>query len=90
MEYAIPIALGITFGLSSCAAIGGSIAHIKKRRPLEGFALGLFLGPIGIVIESCLPVWTRPMIDQGAWHSFRTMVTYQAAADLPREARRSA
>jgi hypothetical protein len=59
------------------ATIGGLMAYAKKRSPLEGFVLGLLLGPIGIAIEARLPAWTRPEVDQGAWHSFRSLVSHQ-------------
>ena len=38
-----------------CATVGALIAQWKNRNRFEGFALGLVLGLIGIVIESLLP-----------------------------------
>jgi hypothetical protein len=40
--------------LPFCALIGRSIAHRKRRRPAEGFMLGLLLGPLGLLIEGAL------------------------------------
>ncbi len=63
--------------LAGCAAIGGVIAHQKKRRPGEGLVLGLFLGPIGVLVEARLPAIGRPEVCQDALHSFQSMLTYQ-------------
>jgi hypothetical protein len=48
----VPLALVI---LPACAALAGSIAEWKRRKPFEGYALGLFLGPIGVIVEGTLP-----------------------------------
>lgn len=72
-------------GLSSIAlfaALGGWISHVKNRQPLEGFMLGGVLGPIGVIITLRMPFGHRPMIDQGAWNSYRSMVTYQSGPQL--------
>ena len=37
------------------AALGIWLADYKLRSPLEGFDLGFFLGPLGILIEAALP-----------------------------------
>jgi hypothetical protein len=36
-------------------AVGLWLADYKLRSPLEGFLLGLLLGPLGILIEAALP-----------------------------------
>ena len=59
------------------AAISGVIAYVKRRSPLEGVLLGLFLGPIGVLIECRAPFVRRPMVDENAFNSLRSMVTYQ-------------
>jgi hypothetical protein len=38
----------------SFAGYGYWIAAIKRRQPTEGMLIGLFLGPIGCVVEACL------------------------------------
>lgn len=75
--------LAVLGGLAFFAAIGGSVSHLKNRKPLEGFVLGGLLGPVGIVVAARQPFGHRPMIDQGAWNSFRSMVDYQSSPDLP-------
>ena len=64
------------------AAAGGWVSHLKNRPPLEGFFLGALLGPVGLVVELRRPFAHRPMIDRGAWDSFRSMVDYQSHPDL--------
>jgi hypothetical protein len=39
-------------------ALGSWIAIQKSRNPAEGFVLGLFFGPLGVLVEALLP--TRP------------------------------
>jgi hypothetical protein len=82
--------VGITIALiASFAAISGWIAHIKRRPPLEGVLLGLFLGPIGLLIEWRAPFLQRPMVDQKAWNSLRSMLVYQEAGrEFNREKKR--
>jgi hypothetical protein len=63
--------------VAGSAAIGGCIAYAKRRRPLEGVLLGLFLGPIGVLIESQAPFIHRPMVDEKAWNSLRSMLSFQ-------------
>jgi hypothetical protein len=63
--------------IAGCSAIAGCIAHVKRRPPLEGVLLGLFLGPIGILIECRYPYAQRPMVDKLAQDSLRSMMTYQ-------------
>lgn len=38
-----------------CGAIGGAITSSKGRSYVDGFLLGLLLGPIGIIISALLP-----------------------------------
>ena len=38
-----------------CAFIAAGMAAEKNRPPAEGFALGLLLGVIGVIIEANLP-----------------------------------
>jgi hypothetical protein len=35
--------------------LGAWVAGQKGRRPVEGFLLGLFLGPLGVIVEGQLP-----------------------------------
>jgi hypothetical protein len=63
--------------VTGCSALGGWIAYNKRRSPIEGVLLGLFLGPIGVFIESRHPYSSRPMVDENAWNSLHSMVTYQ-------------
>ena len=77
MEYEA-VTLIVLSSIALFAAVGGWIAHLKNRQPIEGFLLGVLLGPIGVLMVARMPFQHRPMIDQGAWHSFRSMVDYQA------------
>jgi hypothetical protein len=63
--------------LAGSAAIGGCLAHGKRRSTLEGLLLGLLLGPLGVLIEWRAHHVARPMVDENAWNSFRSMMTYQ-------------
>jgi hypothetical protein len=63
--------------LAGSAAIGGYLAYAKRRPPLEGLLLGLLLGPLGVLIEWRAPLVERPTVDEKAWNSFRSMMTYQ-------------
>lgn len=60
-----------------CSAIAGCIAYQKRRSPHEGVLLGLFLGPIGVLLEYQLPYVQRPPVDEKAWNSLHSMMTYQ-------------
>jgi len=71
----------ISIGISLCAsfaALAGYLAYSKRRSPLEGLLLGLFLGPIGVIIEWFLPFLHRPIVDENSMNSFRSMMDYQA------------
>jgi hypothetical protein len=71
-------AIGISISIvAGSAAIGGYLAYSKRRPPLEGVLLGLLLGPIGVLIEMRTPHIQRPMVDENAWNTFRSMMTYQ-------------
>ena len=76
------IVLVVLSSIALFAAIGGSISHVKNRKPLEGFFLGAFLGPIGVVVAARMSFGHRPMIDPGAWNSFRSLVDYQTDMDM--------
>ena len=72
------VTLIVVASLSLFAAIGGLISHHKNRQPLEGVLLGAVLGPIGLLWAARQPFAHRPMIDRGAWNSFRSMVEFQS------------
>lgn len=77
-----PLALIALSALACFAAAGGWVSHVKNRPPLEGFFLGALLGPVGLIVELRMPFNHRPMVDRGAWDSFRSMVDYQSNSDL--------
>ena len=83
MEFEV-IALVVLSSIALFAAVGGWIAHLKNRQPLEGLILGALLGPVGVWLVARKPFAHRPMIDQGAWNSFRSLVSYQADPNLLR------
>ena len=43
-----------------CPIIGLYVAGEKNRSGAEGAALGCLLGPVGVLIEACLPTRTKP------------------------------
>lgn len=69
-------------GAALFAAMGGIASYAKNRRPIEGCVLGAILGPIGVFLELRRPVAHRPMVDRGAWNSFRSLVDYQSEPAL--------
>lgn len=54
-------------GCVVCAVIGAALAS-EKRRSSEGFLLGLFFGPIGIIIALLLPAHAAGGRNQGTKH----------------------
>ena len=50
----------VTALLLVCAALGGMVASWKDRSPTEGMLLGLYLGPLGLVVEKLLPDRPQP------------------------------
>jgi hypothetical protein len=57
--------LAVIFGSTILGAFGIWLADYKLRSPLEGFVLGFFLGPLGILIEAALPdlgAYPRPVL----------------------------
>ena len=78
MEPAI-IASFVVCVMAGCSAMGGWVAYTKHRRPHEGVLLGLLLGPLGVLIEWRCPTIQRPLVDQNAWNSLRSMMDYQAS-----------
>lgn len=72
----------VVAGSALCAAIGGSLAYRKNYHPLRGFVLGGLLGPLGVALVVRLPFVHRPMIDRGAWESFRSMVEHQSNSEI--------
>ena len=47
--------IAVVIGSTICGAAGIWLADFKLRSSFEGFLLGFFLGPLGIVIEAALP-----------------------------------
>lgn len=45
----------VLIGLLISGVIGSWIARQRGRKPGEGFCLGFFLGPIGLIVEGLLP-----------------------------------
>jgi hypothetical protein len=45
----------VLVGLPLCGMLGLWVAERKLREPIEGFFLGLLLGPLGVLIEAALP-----------------------------------
>ena len=76
------VLLVVLSGIALFAAVGGWISHLKNRQPLEGFLLGAVLGPVGLILMARKPFAHRPMIDQGALNSFRSLVSYQSNPHL--------
>ena len=48
----------------TCAAMGGRVAHLKRRRLAEGVGLGLVLGPLGLLIEGRMPAKTVTALEK--------------------------
>jgi hypothetical protein len=78
MPYDALSLVGITISIfAGSAAVGGWIAHHKRRSPVKGVLTGLLLGPIGILIELRAPYIQRPLVDENAWNSLQSMLVYQ-------------
>ena len=88
MQYEV-LSLIVISSVACFAAIGGWLAQLKNRSPLEGVILGAFLGPIGVLIEFRMRFVHRPMVDRGAWNSFRSLVSYQSDQEILRLPARS-
>lgn len=57
------VILGLT-GWLCLAAVGALVAMLRDRPPLEGFAIALVFGPLGIAIEAARG--DRPPADRSA------------------------
>lgn len=57
MEYLTPFNVLTGLGVYACiCGLGGAYASTARNRlGLEGFCLGLFFGPCGVVAAACLP-----------------------------------
>lgn len=49
---------GLAIGLCVFGFLGLYVATQKNRPITEGFILGLAFGPLGVIVEACLPVGT--------------------------------
>lgn len=58
-------ALAVVGGLVVCAALGGFIGSYRGRGGM-GFALGLLLGPLGVLIACLLPPDYSPPVQRPA------------------------
>ncbi len=70
--------LTILAGSAGFAAVGGTIAYWKHRKPVEGLIFGAVLGPVGLFLELLKPFGHRPMVDGPAKNSFQFLVEYQS------------
>jgi hypothetical protein len=50
--------IGALIGLCIFGALGSYIASQKNRSGSEGFILGFLFGPLGVIVEACMPVGT--------------------------------
>jgi hypothetical protein len=71
----------------TCAAMGGRVAHLKRRRLAEGVGLGLVLGPLGLLIEGRMPATRRPEVDPAVRRSFLAMTRHPRRGDAYPDAR---
>ena len=70
--------LTILAGSAGFAAVGGTIAYWKHRKPIEGLIFGAVLGPVGVLLELSKPFGHRPVVDAWARTSFQSLVQYQS------------
>jgi hypothetical protein len=82
--------IGVSISImAGFAALGGVVALVKRRPPLEGVLLGLFLGPIGLLIALRSPFVHRPMVDENSLNSLQSMLAYQETGrEFSRESKR--
>jgi hypothetical protein len=82
--------IGVSISIiAAFAALGGVVARVKRRSPLEGVLLGLFLGPIGLLIEIRSPFVHRPIVDEKSVSSLQSMLAYQETGrEFSRESKR--
>jgi hypothetical protein len=55
MEGSSLFLLGLVAGLTLFAGLGAYIASQKGRSVMEGFAMGLVFGPLGVIVAVLLP-----------------------------------
>jgi hypothetical protein len=65
------------------SAMGGAIARNKRRPPMEGVLLGMFLGPIGVVLELRASYNHRPLVDRNSQSSLHKLLSYQENLEKP-------
>jgi hypothetical protein len=56
----------VTVLLVVSAALGGMVASWKDRSPTEGILLGIYLGPLGLLVERLLPERLRAVENANA------------------------
>jgi hypothetical protein len=49
-----------------CGFAGAYVSTEKNRAGHEGFLLGLFLGPVGVVVAACLPTLEAAVVEPPA------------------------
>lgn len=52
--------LGLAMASATFAALGAYVAAQKRRPVPEGAVLGAVFGPVGCLIEACLPAFAPP------------------------------
>lgn len=61
MEGAGILVLMVVIGWASCICLGAYISMQKNRPDIEGVLLGMFLGPLGVIIAALLPGQSPPV-----------------------------